>query len=345
MDGLGMVSVVGVGDNRSRSTNLSGNLSGHRVALGHRLWVTHLLWNLPGDSMASCARDRDTDGHRHAVRSHHLSWSAHWHLVALSLRHLMADRFNMADSNRTCTDEVTIGRTHQLGVSISIGIGVPLAKSMTSVANMVGRSRSSMSMRRDSSMSMSNSMSRNCVSMMSRDPNCLADHRTVALTGHLGVCANFCDDIFALLICCRVNHRLSVSRTLLLLVASLLLHCLANLFRHMFDNSGTLGDAVSGALLLRHHIVGHLAVRDMGVIGPCITISSPMSSIPISTSVPRISISFRFRLRFSNWRPKCCWHNKKKTKSKLQTQHIEPFCLFLQSVSTTLALATSHADS
>ena len=84
-----MVSMVGVGDNRSRSTNLekakmeieqnskqmlasnrslnmelkkklkskvdrdrkganlSGNLSGHRVALGHRLWVTHLLWNLP----------------------------------------------------------------------------------------------------------------------------------------------------------------------------------------------------------------------------------------------------------------------------------------------------------
>ena len=81
----------------------------------------------------------------------------------------------------------------------------------------------------------------------------------------------------------------------------------ANLFRHMFDNSGTLGDAVSGALLLRHHIVCHLvmmimtiwmmmvmmirlmtnlAMRDMGVIGPCITISSPMSSIPISTSVP-----------------------------------------------------------
>jgi len=326
MDGLGMVSMVGVGDNRSRSTNLSGNLSGHRVALGHRLWVTHLL-NLPGDSMASCARDRDTDGHRHAVRSHHLSWSAHWNLVTFSLRHLMADRFNMADSNRTCADEVTVGRTHQLGIGISIG--VPLAKSMTSMASMMGRSRS-----RNSSMSMSNSrsMSRNCVSMMSRDPNCLADHRAVALTGHLGVCANFGDDIFALLICCRVNHRLSVSRTLLLLVASLLLHCLANLFRHMFDNSGTLRDAVSGALLLRHHIVGHLAVRDMGVIGPCITISSPMSSIPISTSVPRISISFRFRLRFSNWRPKCCWHNKKKTKSKLQTQHIEPFLFFFFSL-------------
>ena len=30
----------------------------------------------------------------------------------------------------------------------------------------------------------------------------------------------------------------------------------------------------------------NLAVRDMGVIGPCITISSPMSSVPISTSVP-----------------------------------------------------------
>merc|ERR1719397_444457 len=205
---------------------------------------------------------------------------------------------------------------------------------------MMGRSRSR-SRSRNSSMN----MSRNCVSMMSRDPNCLADHRAVALTGHLGVCANFSDDIFALHICCRVNHRLSVSRTLLLLVASLLLHCLANLFRHMFDNSGTLGDTVSGALLLRHHIVGHLAVRDMGVIGPCITISSPMSSIsiPISTSVPRISISFRFR--FSNWRPECCWHNKKKTKSKLQTQHIEPFCLFLQSLSASLALATSHADS
>jgi len=327
MDGLGMVSVVGVGSNRSRSTNLSGNLSGHRVALGHRLWVTHLLWNLPGDSMASCARDRDTDRHRNAVGSHHLSWSAHWNLMALSLRHLMADRFNMADSDRTCADEVTIGRSHQLGVSISISF--PLAKSMTSVASVA--SMASMSVRGDS-MNRSNSRSRNCVSMMSRDPNCLADHRAVALTGHLGVCANFGDDIFALLICCRVNHRLSVSRTLLLLVASLLLHCLANLFRHMFDNSGTLGDAVSGALLLRHHIVGHLAVRDMGVIGPCITISSPMSSVPISTSVPRISISFRFRLRFSNWRPECCWHNKKKTKSKLQTQHIEPFLFFFFSL-------------
>jgi len=63
MDGLGMVSVVGVGDNRSRGTNLSGNLPGHRVALGHRLWMTHLLRNLPGDSMASCARDGDTDRH------------------------------------------------------------------------------------------------------------------------------------------------------------------------------------------------------------------------------------------------------------------------------------------
>jgi len=158
MHGLGMVAVVGVGDNRSRSTNLSGNLPCNRVALGHRLRVTHLLWNLPGNSMTSCAGNWDTNGDGHAVWSHHLSWSAHWHLVAFSLRHLMAERLSMGDGNRTCANEVTIGRTHQLGISISI----PLAKSMTSVASMsmMGNSRNCVSV----SM-MSSSRSSNCVSM------------------------------------------------------------------------------------------------------------------------------------------------------------------------------------
>jgi len=155
MDGLGMVAVVGVRNNRSRSTNLSGNLPWDRVALRHWLRVTHLLWNLPGNSMASCAGNWDTNGDGHTVRCHHLSWSAHWHLAAFSLGHLMAERFSMGDGNRTSTDEVTVGRTHQLGVSISIGF--PLAKSMTSVA----------------SMSMS-SNSGNCVSVNSRSSNCVA---------------------------------------------------------------------------------------------------------------------------------------------------------------------------
>jgi len=149
--------VVGVGNNRSRSTNLSGNLPWDRVALRHWLRVTHLLWNLPGDSMASCAGNWDTNGDRHTVRCHHLSWSAHWHLVAFSLGHLVAERFSMGDGNRTCTDEVTVGRTHQLGISIGIGISFPLAKSMTSVA----------------SMSMS-SNSGNCVSVSSRSSNCVS---------------------------------------------------------------------------------------------------------------------------------------------------------------------------
>merc|ERR1719312_611129 len=134
MHRLGMVAVVGVGNNRSGSTNLSGNLPWHRVALRHRLRVTHLLRNLLGNSMASCARNGDTDRNRHTMWSHHLSWSAHWHLVAFSLGHLMAERLSMGDGNRTCTNEVTVGWTNQLGVSISIGF--PLAKSMTSVASM-----------------------------------------------------------------------------------------------------------------------------------------------------------------------------------------------------------------
>jgi len=137
------------------------------------------------------------------------------------------------------------------------------------------------------------------------------------LTGHLGVCANFGDHILALFICCCVNHRLSVGRALLLLVASLLLHCLANLFRHLSDNSGALGDAVSGTLLLCHHIVGYLTVRDM--IGPRITISSSMSSVPaISMAVTRFSISISLSL--SHWRPSR-WQKKKKIdcKTKLHT--------------------------
>jgi hypothetical protein len=118
----------------------------------------------------------------------------------------------------------------------------------------------------------------------------------MALTCHLCVCANFGDHILALFICCCVYNRLSVGRALLLLVASLLLHCLANLFRHLSDNSGALGDAVSGTLLLCHHIVGYLTVRDM--IGPRITISSSVSSVPaITMAVARFSIS----LSLSNW--------------------------------------------
>ena len=34
----------------------------------------------------------------------------------------------------------------------------------------------------------------------------------------------------------------------------------ANLFRHLFHNSGALGDAVGGALLLSHYIVGYLVI-------------------------------------------------------------------------------------
>jgi len=90
----------------------------------------------------------------------------------------------------------------------------------------------------------------------------------------------------------------------------LLLHRLANLFRHLSDNSGALGDAVSRALLLCHHVVGYLAVRDRVVIGPCITISGPMSSVPISMPIPRISFSLSFR--FSNWRAKRRRCKKKK---------------------------------
>jgi len=115
----------------------------------------------------------------------------------------------------------------------------------------------------------------------------------------------------------------------------LLLHRLANLLGHLSDNSGALGDAVSGALLLCHHVVGYLAVRDRVVIGPRITIPSPMSSVPISSvpismAIPRISFSF------SNWRAKCRWCKKKKRDRKSQTkvhtaQLLHLFCLFLQS--------------
>jgi len=104
-------------------------------------------------------------------------------------------------------------------------------------------------------------------------------------------------------------------------VASLLFHCLANLLRHLFDNSGTLGDAVSGTLLLSHYIIGYLTVRNM--ICPCITISSSMSSVPtISMAVSRFCVSLSFSL--SNWRRKCCWQQKKKKKdwkTKLHTAH------------------------
>merc|ERR1719350_46519 len=140
-----------------------------------------------------------------------------------------------------------------------------------------------------------------------------------------------------------------MGRALLLLVAGLLLHCLANLFRHLSDNSSALGDAVSRTLLLSHYIVGYLTVRNM--IGPCITISSSVSSVPsISMPVTRLSVSLSFG--FSNWRPKCRWHNKKKKdcKTKLHTAHIK--LLHLRSLlsfslkSTQFAtLFTSHADS
>jgi len=119
----------------------------------------------------------------------------------------------------------------------------------------------------------------------------------------------------------------------------LLLHRLANLLGYLSDNSGALGDAVSGALLLCHHVVGYLAVRDRVVIGPRITIPSPMSSVPISSvpismAIPRISFSISFS--FSNWRAKCRRCKKKKRDRKSQTkvhtaQLLHLFCLFLQS--------------
>ena len=87
-------------------------------------------------------------------------------------------------------------------------------------------------------------------------------------------------------------HRLSMGRTLLLLVAGLLLHCLANLdkilnifplllsphlddfrifhdheniylLRHVLDHSGALRHAVSGTSLLRHHVVSQLGIIDI----------------------------------------------------------------------------------
>ena len=89
-------------------------------------------------------------------------------------------------------------------------------------------------------------------------------------------------------------HRLSVGRTLLLLVAGLLLHCLANLdkilnifplllsphlddfrifhdhenlylLRHVLDHSGALRHAVSGASLLRHHVVCQLGISSISL--------------------------------------------------------------------------------
>jgi len=163
MDGLGMVCVVGVANKRGRGTNLSWNLPGHGMALGHRLRMAHLLRNLPGDSVTSFARNRNANGNSHAVWSHHLSWSTHWDLVAFSLRHLMAERLSMGDSNRTCLHKVTVRRTHQLGVSISISLS--LAESMTSVASMsmMGNSRNCMGV----SM-MGSSNSRNCMNSSSR---------------------------------------------------------------------------------------------------------------------------------------------------------------------------------
>jgi len=176
MDGLGMVGVVGVANNRGRSTNLSWNLPGHRMALGHRLRMTHLLWNLPGDSVTSCARNGNTNGDRHAVWSHHLSWRTHRHLVAFSLRHLMAERLSLGDSNRTCTHKVTVGRTHQLGVSISISL--PLAESMTSMS-MMGNSRNCMGV----SM-MSSSNSRNCMDSSRSWVSVMSGNHSDGLTDH-----------------------------------------------------------------------------------------------------------------------------------------------------------------
>merc|ERR1712073_114407 len=129
--------------------------------------------------------------------------------------------------------------------------------------------------------------------------NCLTNHRAVTLARHLCVGANFGDDILTLLVGCCVHHRLSVGRTLLLLVASLLLHCLANLLRHVLDHSGALRHAVSGASLLRHHVVCQLAVRDRVMICPRVTVSSPMS---IAVAVPRVSFSISVRFSLSNRR-------------------------------------------
>jgi len=179
MDELGMVGVVGVTNNWGRSTNLSWNLPGHGMALGHRLRMTHLLRNLPGDSVTSFARNRNTNGNRHTVWSHHLSWSTNWHLVAFSLRHLMAERLSMGDSNRTCSHKVTVGWAHQLGVSISISL--PLAESMASVTSMsmMSNSRNCMAVSVMSSSNSRSSMdsSRDWVSMMSSNhSNGLTNH-------------------------------------------------------------------------------------------------------------------------------------------------------------------------
>merc|ERR1712008_473900 len=73
--------------------------------------------------MTSCAGNWDTNGDGHAVWSHHLSWSAHWHLVAFSLRHLMAERLSMGDGNRTCSDEV-ITSSHCSYVVVSTTVSV-----------------------------------------------------------------------------------------------------------------------------------------------------------------------------------------------------------------------------
>jgi len=141
-----------------------------------------LLRNLPGDSVTSFARNRNANGNSHAVWSHHLSWSTHWDLVAFSLRHLMAERLSMGDSNRTCLHKVAVGWAHQLGVSISISL--PLAESMASVTSMsmMGNSRNCMAVSVMSSSNSRNSMDssmsrRKWVSVMSSNhSDGLTDH-------------------------------------------------------------------------------------------------------------------------------------------------------------------------
>ena len=114
-------------------------------------------------------------------------------------------------------------------------------------------------------------------------------------------------------------HRLSVGRTLLLLVAGLLLHCLANLdkilnifplllspyldnfrifhdhenlylLRHVLDHSGALRHAVSGTSLLRHHVVsqlGIIGITDLSISAKVLFCFATVSSLHI---FPNISL-------------------------------------------------------
>jgi len=178
MDSLGVVSmmVVGVGHHWSRGANLSWNLPGHGVALCHWLWLTHLLRNWPGNSVTSCARNRHTNRNSHTVRSHHLSWGAHWHLAAFPLRHLVAERLSMSDSNRASSHQVAIGWTNQLGVSISISVSLPLAKGMTSMVASMSMGSNSRNSNSRGSMRNGDRSNVSSMCMPMGNANCLTNH-------------------------------------------------------------------------------------------------------------------------------------------------------------------------